>query len=830
MPIDLSKIKSRKKDKAIVDPIELFQNLKVNDPNINDLWLAQGDALREWNQYRKELDIGIALNTGAGKTLVGLLIAQSLVNENNGFVLYACSSIQLVEQTDEKAKGYGLNVTTYYHGKYSNDLFKRGEAPCITTYQAIFNGKSVFFREEIDAIVFDDSHAAEHLLRDNFSLRLERKNFLESYTEIVSLFKEYYKTVGKSGSYSELDEASCQHLFLVPPFELQKQSSSLMNILTRAKLSENTDTTFSWEYLRDRIDLCCIIISGNAITITPPFIPVKSLHYFSNKTRRVYLSATLPSSDIFARTFGCVPDKIIAPVTSAGECERLIIIPSKLDIETEDTEIVKPLIEKYKVLILVPTYFRARKWQEIATPPEKEEVAGHVVSFRDYKGITKLLLAARYDGVDLPGDTCRVMVVDDLPMGVGPLERFYWEYLNLSNSFRTTIASRIVQSFGRISRGMSDHGIVILTGDRLVDWLLIPRNLSTLPTFLQKQLSLGFEISKQADTIEELEELIRKCLSRDKEWLDTYDDFIKNEEVTEKDNDIPRLTDVAKVESEFISHFWKREYDKAAKAISDNLETTFDVSNSTGGWHAMWLGRAYELLGELESANELYSRAHAAHNNIPALPSNTEKKLNFEYPKQVTEIDRQFRVTPEGKIYIPKTLHRDLAHLDGSGSSGQTEESLRALGQYFGFIANRPDKEFGTGPDVMWEIDENYFICLEVKTDKQKNSQYHKKELGQLSDHIQWIKNKQHGETIIPIFVGPLSGATASSNPPDDFKVVELEEFEKLSTRLTETLQDVADNSLHIDLRQNIMKYFKERDLLWPDCFDSINSHFLCEL
>jgi superfamily II DNA or RNA helicase len=78
---------------------------------------AQGDALRELNQYRKELDIGIALNTGAGKTLVGLLIAQSLVNENNGFVLYACSSIQLVEQTAEKAKGYGLNVTTYHHGK-----------------------------------------------------------------------------------------------------------------------------------------------------------------------------------------------------------------------------------------------------------------------------------------------------------------------------------------------------------------------------------------------------------------------------------------------------------------------------------------------------------------------------------------------------------------------------------------------------------------------------------------------------------------------------------------------------------------------------------------
>jgi hypothetical protein len=109
------------------------------------------------------------------------------------------------------------------------------------------------------------------------------------------------------------------------------------------------NTTFSWEHLKDKIDLCCIIITGNAITITPPFVPVKSLSYFSNKIRRVYLSATLPSSDIFARTFGSTPDKVIAPITSAGECERLILIPSKLDIDLgEDIELAKSLIENIK--------------------------------------------------------------------------------------------------------------------------------------------------------------------------------------------------------------------------------------------------------------------------------------------------------------------------------------------------------------------------------------------------------------------------------------------------------------------------------------------------
>ncbi len=117
---------------------------------------------------------------------------------------------------------------------------------------------------------------------------------------------------------------------------------------------------------------------------------------------------------------------------------------------------------------------------------------------------------------------------------------------------------------------------------------MVPRNISTLPLFLQKQfVSLGFEITKHADKVGDLEELMKKCLSRDKEWLDTYDDFIKNKEVIKREEDIDNLTKIATVEAVFITYLWKREYDKAAKIISDNLETAFEVSNSTGGWHAL---------------------------------------------------------------------------------------------------------------------------------------------------------------------------------------------------------------------------------------------------
>ena len=96
--IDFSNIPARSKQTKPIHPIEIFQASAITDGNINDLWLAQGDALREWHEHRDDRNVAVVLNTGAGKTLVGLLIAQSLVQETQRQVVYACSSIQLVEQ------------------------------------------------------------------------------------------------------------------------------------------------------------------------------------------------------------------------------------------------------------------------------------------------------------------------------------------------------------------------------------------------------------------------------------------------------------------------------------------------------------------------------------------------------------------------------------------------------------------------------------------------------------------------------------------------------------------------------------------------------------
>ena len=832
MPIDFSNIRAKKKDALAIDPVEIFQNLKVSDQSVNDLWLAQGDALREWHKNREKNDVGIVLNTGAGKSLVGLLIAQSLLNESKKKVLYTCSSIQLVEQTADKARGYGISATTYFKGRFNNDLYDLCKAPCITTYQALFNGRSMFFNEDVSAVIFDDAHTAEHLLRDQFSITITKDMFPELYTGMVGLFREYHRKVGKAGSYDELESKGFSRLFLIPPFELHHQLSEVMRLMNLANLSSITETKFPWEYLKDKIDLCSLFISPRSITITPPFLPIRALPYFTQNIRRVYLSATLKASDAFTRTFGCDPDCIIAPETTAGECERLILFPSRIDGMQVDIETTKSAIREKKVLILVPTYSRAEKWSDIALPPDKNNVTQSVNEFKDSHQPDKLLLAARYDGMDLPGETCRVMVIDDLPMGVGPLERFLWGKLQLSNYLRTTIASRIVQSFGRISRGMSDHGVVLLTGESLVRWLITPKNSSTLPDFLQKQIQLGYEISKQAENIEDLVKIVDKCLRRDMEWLCAYENFLREAQIEVHEEDTQNSNEIAESEASFGVHLWNRDYQNAAKCLRSTLTKAFSLSSNTGAWHTFWLGSAYWFLGDQDTAIEMYIKAHAVQRNIPAWPSKLDMGEKENLPQQIVEVDRQFKINADSSIQVPNKLDTELIYLDGSGSSNQTEESLRALGQYLGMDSSRPDNEFGTGPDVLWLCDGFPALCIEVKTDKDDNSQYKKVEIGQLSDHVQWVKNKYSIDldSIVPIFVGPTNSATEKANPAPNYRVINLQDFHALGARLTAALHDVQNTALPLTLRSEIFELFKTRNLLWPNCLDTLDANVLSDM
>lgn len=77
--VDFKKLRKRQKQITLIDPEEIFRRLP-KPSGINDLYTSQAEVLRQWYKRREERDIVIKLHTGGGKTLVGLLIAQSTKN------------------------------------------------------------------------------------------------------------------------------------------------------------------------------------------------------------------------------------------------------------------------------------------------------------------------------------------------------------------------------------------------------------------------------------------------------------------------------------------------------------------------------------------------------------------------------------------------------------------------------------------------------------------------------------------------------------------------------------------------------------------------------
>ena len=205
MTFDPSKISLRTTRRSKeTDPEKIFESLTLRG-TVENLWSPQATALRDWHRQRGAADVVIEMNTGGGKTLVGLLVAQSLVNETGKCVLYVCPTNQLVEQATSKAHECGIEVATYMIGRWeAREVTEDSRGPCLTNYAAVFNGKSIFERFDLGGIVFDDAHAAGNIIRSNFSLTFDSGTTL--FKEIVQRLRPYFTASHQSMSLRDATE------------------------------------------------------------------------------------------------------------------------------------------------------------------------------------------------------------------------------------------------------------------------------------------------------------------------------------------------------------------------------------------------------------------------------------------------------------------------------------------------------------------------------------------------------------------------------------------------------------------------------------------------
>ncbi len=192
--------------------------------------------------------------------------------------------------------------------------------------------------------------------------------------------------------------------------------------------------------------------------------------FAQDNMQRVYLSATLQTQSEFARAFGRRPDAIIEPATDAGNGERCILFGQSVPDEETGPKLAAAIKSKHKLAIACRSYPDAKPWESLAVIPDRQQFSAALDDFRQAKS-GAFVLVARVDGIDLPDDACRVMLIDNLPSGYTQIERFQIEYCSMTSLAATKLASRITQVFGRINRGRKDYGVFILRGRNLNNWL-----------------------------------------------------------------------------------------------------------------------------------------------------------------------------------------------------------------------------------------------------------------------------------------------------------------------------------------------------------------------
>jgi Helicase C-terminal domain len=127
------------------------------------------------------------------------------------------------------------------------------------------------------------------------------------------------------------------------------------------------------------------------------------------------------------------------------------------------------------VIVIVPSLERSKLWKDFADLTAVATQLEQTVEKLRIKHVGLAVHVNKYDGIDLPGDACRILVLDDLPSARGLSARYEEASFSNSDGSRARLVRGIEQGMGRGLRAADDLSVVVTMGHRLVDLLNHPR-------------------------------------------------------------------------------------------------------------------------------------------------------------------------------------------------------------------------------------------------------------------------------------------------------------------------------------------------------------------
>ncbi|RIJ34274.1 DEAD/DEAH box helicase [Pontibacter oryzae] len=813
-------------------PQELLINPKGEIKGVLDY---QSEILDFYLANIKETDIAFELPTGSGKTLIGILLAEFRRVKFNEQVLYLCPTRQLVNQVVEEAESkYGIKAVSFTGKKSDYDKgslrdYKAGRVIGVTTYSALFNTNPEF--NEADFLIFDDAHTADNYFSNYFSLTIDREKNESIYRALVEIIKPlidgtFYERMLKSKG--EVDRYDIDWIDMLPAPKVADQLDKIFQILDFHLTQAKGDVKFGWQVIKDKLHACNFFLSYDEIQIRPYIPPTLSHKPFSLAKQRVYMSATLGLSGELERVTG-VQKIFRIPIPSQWKKKvigrRFFVFP-ELIMEKEElwNHIPNLLQHTPRALFITKNHFESQGIKNELTP----KLPG--ARFFDGKGLEEnqvefvnsnpgfAIISNRFEGINFPGDECRLLVLHNLSKTTNLQERFMLTRMAVSVIYQERIRTRIAQAAGRCTRGVNDFAVVYIIGSDFTDELLNSKKILGLHPELQAEILFGYEqSSKNVTDATDLLEMIDVFLEHKSAWeqIDAYirqirDDKIKNPIEDPNSTALKKVGSAAPYEVKFMYSLWDEDYEEALKYANQVLSNL--DGDDVKGYRAYWYYQAGTVCYYLaKQGKEVYApkfrdyffRAGASSTGVAWLKSlkdyssdSNSDELPFNVVSLVEGIEKVLLSLAAGNLkkleaYITN-MERGLAETDGK----KFEQGHKLLGKLAGFICDNPSDDAAPDP---YFIVSNLCFVFEDKIFTANNPTLSVTQIKQAGGHATWMKEHvpalpQDAEIITCIITNAVGLDEAARTFSKDLYLWPLDDFRAWSKQASSVIRQLAQS------------------------------------
>lgn len=842
MPINFEKRSQNKAAERKVHPCEIYDTLDRH-ANKGPLRIpVQNTVLDQWfTNHKDQRDVILKLPTGEGKTLIGLLILQSKINQKKGACLYICPNKYLAEQVRIQADEFGIHHCAINENGLPED-FINGEKLLITHAQMVFNGRSSNFGIGQDSVVvenilLDDAHSCIEIIKTACKFRIPRSS--DCYHELLHLFGEALKKQG-AGTYADICNEAKSAILSVPYWDWESKQDEIVQILSKYNKSRDKSVWFVWDLLKDSLKYCMAVFSGAGVEISPRILPMEMFGAFANASHRVFMSATISNDSFFIRDLGLAKEVIENPLTfdKKWSGEKMVLIPSLIDGSLTREEIInwvgKWRNTTYGVVSITPSNWHKKIWEGLgATAVNAGNLLEEVDKLKQGLYPTPIVMAAKYDGVDLPDNMCRVLVIDSLPNTETITEKYIECCIPNSTFTQIKTAQTIEQGLGRAVRGEKDYCAILLLGNDLVKQIRYKGSRDYLSPQTRQQIDIGLELAKYAredkddsqSYLQMLISVINQGLGRDESWKQFYIDSM--DAISPEAGRSTAVSDQMLIQERIAecSHSDGKHTD-AANTIQALLDGHNDhLSKEERGWYLQEMSRYLYAQNRVEGM-AMQVNAHRTNKRLFLPPDGYQfTKIELKAHERIANIKRviaEFDDFEDLLVYMDDVFSR----LVFGVKADRFESAIDELGKLLGFATERPDSNWKAGPDNLWAIKDGEYLFIECKSEVLlTRSEISKDETGQFNNNIAWFKRFYPGAQVNYSIIIPTK--KVKSNTGFNESVVVLRE-RGLKTLVANArafvyglknsdLKSLSDDFIH----RSIHQYSLDADMLITNYFEA---------